>query len=48
VRPRLRRLVDWWRGVSPASRKALPPPPQPPQDSGHETGRRLEDARRRL
>jgi hypothetical protein len=44
-------MVDWWRGVSPAAQKALPPappPPEPPRESAVETDRRLEDARQRL
>jgi hypothetical protein len=50
VRPRLRRLVSWWRGVAPASQAALPPPEtqEAEQDSDPDTARRLDDARARL
>ncbi|HEX4672418.1 MAG TPA: hypothetical protein VH279_09110 [Solirubrobacteraceae bacterium] len=55
MRPRLRRLVSWWRGIPSAQQNALPPaeqsaapPPESAQDGGDETERRIEDARQRL
>jgi hypothetical protein len=49
VRPRLRRLVSWWRGTTPAAPEAPPPPvPEPPRENDVDTERRLEDARQRL